>query len=112
MTANIYFEEFPLELIIDNTAHSFGYLSGEFEIDEDGDIEEIWIRTRTRDGDDNLIRLDPDRRSEPFEFELAKRLREEVSEKYKFIIDEAVDDIRQSRRATAADHRNDMMWGV
>ena len=107
----IQFEEIALTLEQAGLVIPVGYFEGHVIIDDDGDIEEIWIRHRTRDGDDNIVRLNPDRRSEPFEFELAKRLREEVSEKYKFIIDEAVGDIRQSRRATVADHRNDMMWG-
>lgn len=112
----IQFEEIALTLEQAGLVIPVGYFEGHVEVDDDGDIEEIWIRTRTRDGEDNVIRLDPDRRSEPFEFELAQRLREEIFEKYKFIIDEYVGDIRANRRATAADHRNDQlsdqMWGV
>lgn len=115
MTAIIYFEEIALTLEQRGLILPTAYFDGHIEVDDDGDIQELWIRTRTHD-EENIVRLDPCPRTEPFEYELAKRLRDEIAAKYSYVIDEYVGDIRANRRATAADHRNDQLrdqlWGV
>jgi hypothetical protein len=112
MTANIYFEEFPLELIIGNIAHSFGYLSGEFEIDEDGDIQNIWLEDRSG----KMIVLPYPHNAKGHAADLWHQLYKQLPLDYSGRIAEEIADIRANRRATAADLRNDQLrdqaWGV
>lgn len=111
----IKFEEIAIALEQHGLWLPVGYFSGHIIVDDDGDIEELWVRTRTHD-EENIVRLDPDPKNERFEHEFATRLREEIAAKYSYVIDEYVGDIRANRRATAADHRNDQLrdqaWGV
>lgn len=104
MTANIYFEEFPLELVIGNTAHSFGFLSGEFEIDEDGDIQQIWLEDRSG----KMVVIPYPHNTKSHAADLWHHLYKKLPVDYADRIAEEVEDIRASRRATIADRRNDM----
>ena len=103
MSAIIYFEEFPLELVINNTAHSFGYLSGEFEIDEDGDIQQIWLEDRSG----KMIVLPYPHNLKGHAADLWHHLYKTLPVKFQDRIAEEVEDIRINRNAAAADYRRD-----
>lgn len=108
MSAIIYFEEFPLDLQIGQTVHQFGYLSGEFEIDQDGDIQQIWLEDRSG----QMIVLPYPHNEKSHAADIWHHLYKVLPLEYADRIAEEVHDIRSSRSATAADHRNDQMWGA
>lgn len=106
----IKFEEVKLPLTQRNLSFGVGYYDGHIIVDDEGFIEELWLHISTWE-EETDVRLDPCPRSEPFEYELFCRLRDEITAKYSIVIDEYVAEHKSSRRATVADHRNDMIWG-